>query len=52
MVAVAVLLALFVRDVRTTIRWVFAALFLTLALLPAVDAIEGRVRIRGHRLPR
>jgi predicted PurR-regulated permease PerM len=51
-IAVAVLLALIVLDVRTTIRWVFAALFLTLALLPAVDAIEGRVRIRGHRLPR
>jgi predicted PurR-regulated permease PerM len=37
---------------RTTIRWVFAAIFLTLALMPAVDAVQRRVRIRGRDLPR
>ena len=51
-IAVAVLLALVVLNTRTTIRWVFAALFLTLALLPAVDLIERRLRVRGRGLPR
>jgi predicted PurR-regulated permease PerM len=51
-VAVAVLLALVVLHTRTTIRWAFAALFLTLALMPAVDLVERRVRVRGHGLPR
>lgn len=51
-IAFALLLALIVLHVRTTIRWVFAALFLTLALLPAVDLVERRVRVRGRGMPR
>jgi predicted PurR-regulated permease PerM len=51
-IAVAVLLAIVVLHVRTEIRWVFAALFLALAMLPAVDRAES-LRIRGHKvLPR
>jgi predicted PurR-regulated permease PerM len=46
-IAVAVLLVIIVLHVRTTLRWLFAALFLWLALTPAVDLIEG-IRIRGH----
>src|SRR5205823_4847883 len=38
--------------VRTTLRWIFAAAFLTLALNPAVDRIES-VHLRGrHPFPR
>jgi len=47
-IAVAILLAIVVLHVRTTLRWLFAALFLWLALAPAVDLIES-VRIRGRR---
>lgn len=51
-IAVAILLAIIVLHVRTTLRWVFAALFLWLALMPAVDRVES-VRIRGrHPFPR
>ena len=48
-IAVAVLLAIVVLHVRTEIRWVFAALFLALAILPAVDRVES-LRIRGRKL--
>ena len=51
-IAAAVLLAIVVLDVRTEIRWVFASLFLALALSPAVDRVES-LRVRGHKvLPR
>src|SRR6266511_484932 len=50
-VAGALLLAVVVLEVRTTIRWIFAAIFLTLALLPAVDRAES-LRVRGRKLPR
>jgi predicted PurR-regulated permease PerM len=46
-IAVAILLVIVLLHVRTTLRWVFAALFLTLALNPAVDRVET-IRIRGH----
>jgi predicted PurR-regulated permease PerM len=48
-IAGALLLAIIVLHVRTEIRWVFAALFLALAMNPAVDRVEG-LRIRGHRI--
>ena len=51
-IAAAVLLAIVVLHTRTTLRWLFAAVFLMLALLPAVDAIHHRVRLRGHGMPR
>jgi predicted PurR-regulated permease PerM len=47
-IAVAALLVIVILDVRTTLRWLFTALFLTLALNPAVDRVES-IRIRGHR---
>jgi predicted PurR-regulated permease PerM len=47
-ILVALLLVVIVIHVRTTIRWLFAALFLTLALNPAVDRVES-LRIRGRR---
>ena len=51
-IAAALLLAIVVLDVRTEIRWVFASLFLALALSPAVDRVES-LRVRGHKvLPR
>jgi predicted PurR-regulated permease PerM len=54
-VLVAVGLALLfnhvVVEVKTTIRWVCAAIFLALALSPLVDLVE-RARIRGRRMPR
>jgi len=48
-VAAAVLLAFVVLDVRTTLKWLVAAVFLALALNPAVDLLE-RVRVRGRVL--
>jgi predicted PurR-regulated permease PerM len=51
-IAAAVLLAIVVLHTRTTLRWLFAAVFLMLAMLPAVDAIHHRVRLRGHGMPR
>jgi predicted PurR-regulated permease PerM len=50
-IGVALLLEHVVVEVRTTIRWAFAALFLALALSPLVDLI-GRARIGGRSLPR
>jgi predicted PurR-regulated permease PerM len=50
-IAVAVLLALVVMEIRTTLRWALAAVFLALALGPAVGLVE-RLRIRGRSLPR
>jgi predicted PurR-regulated permease PerM len=46
-IAVAALLLVVILHVRTTLRWLFAALFLTLALNPAVDRIES-IHVRGH----
>jgi len=48
-IAAALLLAIVVLHVRTEIRWVFAALFLALAMNPAVDRVES-LRLRGHRI--
>jgi len=51
-IAVAALLLVVVLHVRTTLRWLFASLFLTLALNPAVDRIES-IHLRGrHPFPR
>jgi predicted PurR-regulated permease PerM len=50
-VAVALVLVLVVLNVRTTLRWVVAAIFLALALAPAVGLVE-RARIGGRGLPR
>jgi predicted PurR-regulated permease PerM len=50
-IAAALVLVLIVLNVRTTLRWVVAAIFLALALAPAVGLVE-RARIRGHKLPR
>ena len=50
-VGVALLLNHVVVEVKTTIRWLCAAIFLALALSPLVDLVE-RARIRGGRLPR
>jgi predicted PurR-regulated permease PerM len=50
-IAGALLLTLVVLNVRTTLRWVVAAIFLALALAPAVGLVE-RARIRGRGLPR
>ena len=50
-IGVALLLEHVVVEVRTTIRWVFAAVFLALAVSPLVDLIL-RPRIRGRALPR
>jgi predicted PurR-regulated permease PerM len=47
----ALLLEHVVVEVRTTIRWLFAAVFLALALSPLVDLV-GRARIRGRSAPR
>ncbi|MGI9556302.1 MAG: AI-2E family transporter [Solirubrobacterales bacterium] len=51
-IALAFLFVIVLLDVTTTIRWLFAALFLALALGPAVTFIERRLRIRGHSPPR
>lgn len=50
-IAAAVLLALIVLEIRTTLRWAFAGVFLALALAPAVGLVE-RVRVRGRSLRR
>jgi predicted PurR-regulated permease PerM len=51
-IAVAALLLVVLLHVRTTLRWLFAAVFLTLALNPAVDRIES-IHLRGrHPFPR
>jgi predicted PurR-regulated permease PerM len=51
-IAVAAVLLFVILHVRTTLRWIFAAAFLTLALNPAVDRIES-IHLRGrHPFPR
>jgi predicted PurR-regulated permease PerM len=50
-IAIAVLLSLVVLEIRTVLRWVLAAVFLALALAPAVAQVE-RIEVRGHSLPR
>lgn len=50
-IAVAVLLALIVLEIRTTLRWALAAVFLALALAPAVSLVQV-IGIRGRHLPR
>jgi predicted PurR-regulated permease PerM len=50
-IGAALLLEHVIVEVRTTIRWLFAAIFLALALSPLVDLVE-RPRIRGRGLPR
>ena len=49
--ALAVLLAIAILHTRTTLRWVVTAIFLALALDPAVGLIE-KIRIRGRSVPR
>jgi len=48
-IAAALLLAIVVLHVRTEIRWVFASLFLALAMTPAAERIES-LRVRGHKV--
>jgi predicted PurR-regulated permease PerM len=48
-IAVAALLVIVLIHVTTTIRWLVTAIFLTLALYPAVDRVES-LRLRGRRL--
>ncbi len=50
-IGVALLLEHAIVEVRTTVRWLFAAIFMALALSPVVDLVE-RPRIRGRSLPR
>ena len=49
--AIAVLLAIAILHTRTTLRWVVTAIFLALALDPAVGLLE-RIRIGRFRMPR
>lgn len=49
--ALASVLAAAVYDVRQTLRWLAAAIFLALALAPAVGIVQ-RISIRGHHPPR
>ena len=50
-IGVALLLEHVVVEVRETIRWIFASIFLALALSPAVELVM-RPRVRGRSLPR
>jgi predicted PurR-regulated permease PerM len=50
-VGVAVLLNHVIVEVKTTIRWVCAAVFLALALAPLVDLVQ-RAHVRGRHAPR
>jgi predicted PurR-regulated permease PerM len=50
-VGFALLLNHVVVEVKTTIRWLCAAIFLALALSPLVDLVE-RARVRGRQMPR
>lgn len=50
-VALAALAREVVFDVRQTLRWLAAALFLALALAPGVALVQ-RVSVRGHHPPR
>ena len=47
---VALLLQHALVEIRTTVRWLFAAIFFALALSPVVDLVE-RVRVRGRSIP-
>jgi predicted PurR-regulated permease PerM len=47
----ALLLQHVLIEVRTTIRWLFASIFLALAVSPLVDLVQ-RPRVRGRSLPR
>jgi predicted PurR-regulated permease PerM len=49
LIAASLLLAIVVLHIRTEIRWVFASLFLALAMNPAVDWVSG-LSLRGRRL--
>jgi len=49
--ALALLLAIVILHTRTTLQWVATAIFLALALDPAVGVLQ-RVRIAGRSLPR
>lgn len=49
--ALVALLGLAVVEVRQTLRWLAAAVFMALALAPAVALVE-RIRVRGHHPPR
>jgi predicted PurR-regulated permease PerM len=48
-IAAALLLTIVVLHARTEIRWVFTAVFLALAMNPAVDRIEA-LRVRGRNV--
>lgn len=50
-IALASLLAAVVYDVRQTLRWLAAAIFIALALAPAVALVQ-RLQLRGHHPPR
>lgn len=50
-VAVAALAREVISDVRETLRWLAAAIFLALALGPAVSFVQ-RAKVRGHSPPR
>ena len=50
-IGIAVLLNHVIVEVKTTIRWVCAAVFLALALAPLVDLVR-RVHVRGRHAPR
>jgi len=50
-VAVAALAREVISDVRDTLRWLAAALFVALALAPAVALVQ-RIKMRGHSPPR
>lgn len=50
--ALAVIVAIAVLHTRTTLRWVVTAIFLALALDPAVRLLERIPLGRGHHLPR
>ena len=50
-IGLALLLEHVIVEVRTTVRWLLAAVFLALALSPLVDLVE-RVRVRERSLPR
>jgi predicted PurR-regulated permease PerM len=49
--ALALLVAIAALHTTTTLRWVVTAVFLALALDPAVSLIQ-RVKVRGHAVPR
>jgi len=50
-IALALLLAIVILHTRTTLQWVAAAIFLALALDPAVGLLQ-RIRIGGRSVPR